>query len=97
MLSGGMVGQFHDPSQGNPTKVLKPQLELKGAGLDFSLFLYFGANGMIVSRSFDGLALPSIRGPFFNALDLPNTTPPTKIRTIPGPRFFLRHSFTTLW
>ena len=41
MLSGGMVGQFHDSSQGNPTKLLKPQLALKGVGLDFFNFLVF--------------------------------------------------------
>ena len=41
MLSGGMVGQFHNPIQGNPTKVLKVQLALKGAGLEFFTFLVF--------------------------------------------------------
>ena len=42
MLSGGMAGQFSEPSQGKPTKMAKPWLAPKVSGLSFSTFPVFG-------------------------------------------------------
>ena len=64
MLIGGMAGQFRKPVWGNLVKLLNPRLAPKGAGLGFSLSLYFGANGLTVSHSYDGLDLPRPRGSF---------------------------------
>ena len=65
MLSFGMAGQFCDPIQGKPMKVLKPWLAPKGAGLIFFTFLVFWGRRYDLLPFFDGLDLPSTRGLFF--------------------------------
>ena len=77
------MGRFHEPGQGNPKKVVNPQLASKGAGLGFTTFpLFWGQQ--------------SDRLPFFDGLDLPSTMAP-QIRAMPRLSSFLRPSFMTSW
>ena len=65
MLSGGMVGRFFNPNQGNLTKVLKHRLAPLGTGLIFFTFTVLLADGLTVSHFYGGLDFPSTKGHFF--------------------------------
>ena len=56
---------FCEPGRGKPTKLLKPGLAPKGAGVGFFTFPVFWDRWSDRLPFFDGLDLPSTRGPFF--------------------------------
>ena len=90
-----MAGFFCEPSRRNPTKVSKPGLAPKVAGLGFFAFSVFWGHQSGCLPFFDGLDFPITRRPFY----IQTVTPWYQgegIRAIPGTSSIFRPSFIVI-